>query len=76
MFGPALGFLLGSTALLTSALLTGGVGPWLPFQMLAASDDPVVLVATPTVIPCAEDDFIQPVSDPYGQVWPMTVQTS
>lgn len=37
VFGPAFGFLLGSTTLFTSALLTGGVGPWLPFQMLAAS---------------------------------------
>lgn len=37
VFGPAFGFLLGSTTLLTSALLTGGVGPWLPFQMMAAS---------------------------------------
>ena len=37
VFGPAFGFALGSTTLVTSALLTGGVGPWLPFQMLAAS---------------------------------------
>ncbi len=37
VFGPGFGFLLGSTTLFASALLTGGVGPWLPFQMLAAS---------------------------------------
>jgi energy-coupling factor transport system substrate-specific component len=37
VFGPAFGFALGSTTLFVSALLTGGVGPWLPFQMLAAS---------------------------------------
>ena len=37
VFGPGFGFVLGSTTLLASALLTGGVGPWLPFQMLAAS---------------------------------------
>ena len=37
VFGPVFGFLLGSTTMLTSAMLTGGVGPWLPFQMLAAS---------------------------------------
>jgi energy-coupling factor transport system substrate-specific component len=37
VFGPGFGFVLGSTTLFTSALLTGGVGPWLPFQMLAAS---------------------------------------
>ncbi|GAA0923709.1 ECF transporter S component [Virgisporangium ochraceum] len=37
VFGPGFGFLLGSTSLFSSALLTAGVGPWLPFQMLAAS---------------------------------------
>lgn len=34
-FGPRFGLLLGLCAMATSALLTGGVGPWLPFQMLA-----------------------------------------
>ncbi|WP_372593857.1 ECF transporter S component [Actinotalea sp.] len=37
VLGPGFGFALGSTTLFTSALLTGGVGPWLPYQMLAAS---------------------------------------
>jgi energy-coupling factor transport system substrate-specific component len=37
VYGPGFGFVLGSTTLFASALLTGGVGPWLPFQMLAAS---------------------------------------
>ena len=37
VFGAGFGFLLGSTSMFASALLTGGVGPWLPFQMLAAS---------------------------------------
>lgn len=37
VYGPAFGFVLGSTTLFTSALLTAGVGPWLPFQMMAAS---------------------------------------
>ena len=36
VFGPGFGFLLGVSTLFSSALLTGGVGPWLPFQMLAA----------------------------------------
>lgn len=36
VFGPGFGFVLGNTALVSSALLTGGVGPWLPYQMLAA----------------------------------------
>ena len=34
--GPGFGFVLGNVALFASALLTGGVGPWLPFQMIAA----------------------------------------
>jgi energy-coupling factor transport system substrate-specific component len=36
VFGPSYGFLVGSFSLLVSALVTGGVGPWLPYQMLAA----------------------------------------
>ncbi len=35
VFGARFGFLLGALSLLTSALITGGVGPWLPYQMLA-----------------------------------------
>jgi energy-coupling factor transport system substrate-specific component len=34
-YGASFGFLLGSLSLLTSALIGGGVGPWLPYQMLA-----------------------------------------
>lgn len=37
VFGPGFGFLLGTTTLATSALLTAGIGPWLPYQMLAAA---------------------------------------
>lgn len=37
VYGPAFGFVLGCTTLFASALLTGGVGPWLPFQMLGAA---------------------------------------
>lgn len=36
VFGPGFGLVLGGTTMFASALLTGGVGPWLPFQMLAA----------------------------------------
>lgn len=36
VFGATFGFLLGMISLFASALLTAGVGPWLPFQMLAA----------------------------------------
>lgn len=35
--GPGFGFALGSLSLGASALITGGVGPWLPFQMVAAA---------------------------------------
>mgnify|MGYP001165584355 FL=1 len=36
VLGPGLGYTLGAVTLFTSALLTGGVGPWLPHQMIAA----------------------------------------
>ncbi|MGJ9412607.1 ECF transporter S component [Aeromicrobium sp. CF4.19] len=37
VFGPGFGFALGCTSLFASALLTGAVGPWLPFQMMCAA---------------------------------------
>lgn len=36
VFGARFGFLMGALTLLVSALITGGVGPWLPYQMFAA----------------------------------------
>ncbi len=36
VFGGGLGFLMGALTLLVSALITGGVGPWLPGQMFSA----------------------------------------
>ncbi len=36
VFGAGFGFALGAVTLFTSALITSGVGPWLPYQMLAA----------------------------------------
>ncbi len=36
VLGPGFGFVLGNVAMFASAALTGGGGPWLPFQMLAA----------------------------------------
>ena len=36
VFGRGFGFVLGAVTIFTGGLLTGGVGPWLPFQMLAA----------------------------------------
>jgi len=35
VLGPGFGFVLGNVTMFASALLTGGVGPWMPFQMLA-----------------------------------------
>lgn len=37
VFGPGFGFVLGCTSMFASALLTAGVGPWLPFQMMCAA---------------------------------------
>ncbi|MGA1415701.1 MAG: ECF transporter S component [Candidatus Nanopelagicaceae bacterium] len=37
VFGPSFGFALGAIAMSLSAILTGGLGPWLPFQIMAAS---------------------------------------
>ena len=37
VYGPGFGFVLGCTSLFASALLTAGVGPWLPFQMIVSA---------------------------------------
>jgi len=34
VFGAGFGFALGAVTILASALATGGVGPWMPYQML------------------------------------------
>jgi energy-coupling factor transport system substrate-specific component len=36
VLGPGVGFVSGSLAVTVGALLTGGVGPWLPFQMVCS----------------------------------------
>ena len=36
VFGASFGFLTGALALLVSAVATGGIGPWLPYQLFAA----------------------------------------
>lgn len=36
VFGPGFGFAVGVITMFSSALLTSGVGPWLPHQMIAA----------------------------------------
>ena len=37
VMGPTFGFLLGALSMLLSALLTGGLGPWLGYQVFAAA---------------------------------------
>ena len=37
VFGAGFGFSLGCTTLFASALLTGGVGPWMPYQMFGSA---------------------------------------
>lgn len=37
VFGSSFGFLLGAISMLLSAFLTGGFGPWLPYQIFAAA---------------------------------------
>ena len=37
VFGFGFGFALGALSILVSAVISGGVGPWLPFQMLLAA---------------------------------------
>lgn len=36
-FGPRFGMLLGASTIALSALVTGGIGPWLPFQLFACA---------------------------------------
>ncbi|MDP1720282.1 MAG: ECF transporter S component [Candidatus Nanopelagicaceae bacterium] len=36
VFGPSFGFVLGILSMFVSAILTGGFGPWLAYQMFAA----------------------------------------
>lgn len=36
VIGPGAGFLLGGLSVLVGGFLTGGIGPWVPFQMFAA----------------------------------------
>ena len=36
VFGPSFGFLLGALAMVLSAFLTGGLGPWVAYQAFAA----------------------------------------
>jgi energy-coupling factor transport system substrate-specific component len=35
VFGPSYGFLVGAFSILVSAMASGGIGPWLPYQVFA-----------------------------------------
>lgn len=37
VFGPSFGFSLGVLSILASAIIGGGIGPWLPFQLIGAA---------------------------------------
>jgi energy-coupling factor transport system substrate-specific component len=37
VFGPGFGFALGCISLFASAIITGGVGPWMPYQMFGCA---------------------------------------
>ena len=37
VYGPGFGYVLGAVTIFTSALITAGVGPWMPFQMMTAA---------------------------------------
>lgn len=37
VYGPGFGFSLGCTSMFASALITGGMGPWMPYQMFGCA---------------------------------------
>lgn len=55
VFGARFGFLMGTLTMFVSALLTGGVGPWLPYQMFASG----WVGLTAGLLPEVEDPFWQ-----------------
>ena len=68
-FGPRFGMILGITSFVVSAILSGGIGPWLPFQMLAlgwmGAGAGFVGLATRRMSPWAEVGVLAA----YGWVW-------
>lgn len=68
-FGPRFGMILGITSFVVSAILSGGIGPWLPFQMLAlgwmGAGAGFVGLATRRMTPWAEVGLLAA----YGWVW-------
>ena len=68
-FGPRFGLLLGLCAMAVSAVVTGGIGPWLPFQMLALAwmGAGAGLLGRVTTPPAAVVEVV--VLAAYGWVW-------
>ena len=68
-FGPRFGLLLGLCSMAVSAVVTGGIGPWLPFQMLAlggmAAGAGLTGLATRRAPPVAEVAALAA----YGWIW-------
>jgi energy-coupling factor transport system substrate-specific component len=68
-FGPRFGMLLGLCSMAVSAIVTGGIGPWLPFQMLAlgwmGAGAGLIGLATPRFRPWTEVVVLAA----YGWVW-------
>lgn len=68
-FGPRFGMLLGLASMAVSAIVTGGIGPWLPFQMLAlgwmGAGAGFVGLATRRLAPWAEVLVLAA----YGWIW-------
>ena len=56
-FGAQFGFLAGLITLLASAFLTGGVGPWLPYQMFAAGWVGAIAVLSPHFRPGSRSEI-------------------
>lgn len=67
VYGGRFGFQMGVLTLLVSALITGGVGPWLPYQMLTAG---WVGLTTPLCLPLARAfPYLLPDIPPaYGEI--------
>jgi energy-coupling factor transport system substrate-specific component len=68
-FGPRFGMILGITSFVVSAILSGGIGPWLPFQMLAlgwmGAGAGFVGIVTRRLTPWAEVGILAA----YGWLW-------
>lgn len=68
-FGPRFGMILGITSFVVSAILSGGIGPWLPFQMLAlgwmGAGAGFVGIVTRRLTPWAEVGLLAA----YGWMW-------